>query len=467
MTATLEPLAEPSAKHADILRDWDPEDEVLWEAAGKKIAARNLLWSVICEHVGFSIWSIWAVMVLFMGPEYHVNPAQKFLLTAMPTLVGAVLRVPYTLAPARFGGRNWTVVSALLLVIPTLLALWAMLAKPSFGELLLVAAFAGIGGGNFASSMANINAFYPKRRKGWALGLNAGGGNIGVPVIQLIGLLVISTLGVGHAPVMCAVYLVLIALAATGAALWMDNLPRKQEGFADLFASMRHLDAWLISLLYIGTFGSFIGYSFAFGQVLSLKFAGQGQSAAQAALHAAELTFLGPLLGSLSRPLGGLFADRIGGGKITVGVFVAMLAASGLVIAQSVAGASGVSGAPGTLGAQGSWALFFAGFILLFVLSGVGNGSVYKLIPVVFARKSTELAGKTPAEQLDWARSMSSSLMGIAGAIGALGGVGINLVLRASYGSAAHSATMAFAVFGAVYFLSAVLTYFRYVRAGH
>ncbi|EFV11992.1 nitrate/nitrite transporter [Segniliparus rugosus] len=453
-TVALEAGSAQSASRVEVLRDWDPEDSALWEAAGKQIAARNLLWSVVAEHIGFSIWSIWSVMVLFMGPEFHINPAQKFMLVAVPTLVGSVLRVPYTLAPARFGGRNWTVVSALLLFIPALAALWAMTAKPSFGVILLVAGLAGLGGGNFASSMANINAFYPRRLKGWALGLNAGGGNIGVAAIQLVGLLVISVWGNKQASIVCAVYLVLIAGAVAGCAIWMDNLPRQRASFRDLTASMRHLDAWLISLLYIGTFGSFIGYSFAFGQVLNLKFTGSGETAAHAALHAAELTFLGPLLGSLSRPVGGLLADRIGGGKITVGVFVAMLGAAGLVIAQS------------SMGAQGSWTLFFAGFILLFVLSGVGNGSVYKLIPVVFARKAAEADGLSADEQTEWSRAMSSSLMGIAGAIGALGGFGINLLLRASYGSAAHSATMAFEVFASVYLVFAALTYMRYVRSG-
>lgn len=447
-TVTLAAGGERAASRADVLRGWDPEDRALWDGAGKKIAARNLLWSVVAEHIGFSIWSIWSVMVLFIGPEFHINPAQKFVLVAVPALVGGVLRVPYTLAPARFGGRNWTVVSALLLLIPAVAALWAMTAKPSFGAILLIAGLAGLGGGNFASSMSNINAFYPKRLKGWALGLNAGGGNIGVPVVQLFGLLVISTLGVGHAPVICAAYLVLIALAAAGCAIRMDNLPRRRASFKDLVASMRHLDAWLISILYIGTFGSFIGYSFAFGQVLNMKFAGAGETAAHAALHAAELTFLGPLLGSLARPVGGLLADRIGGGAITAGVFVAMLASTGLVIAQS------------------DWALFFVGFVLLFLLSGVGNGSVYKLIPVTFARKAEAMDGLSGEERAEWARAMSNSLMGVAGAIGALGGVGINLLLRASYGSAARSAAMAFEVFAAVYLALAVLAYARYARQG-
>ena len=179
------------------ITDWDPEDVVAWEAGNKKIARRNLIWSVAAEHIGFSVWSIWSVMVLFM-PEavYGFSAGDKFLLGATATLVGACLRIPYTLATATFGGRNWTVFSAFVLLIPTLGAMW-LLANPGLPlwPYLLCAALAGFGGGNFASSMTNINAFYPQRLKGWALGINAGGGNIGVPMIQIVGLLVIATVG--------------------------------------------------------------------------------------------------------------------------------------------------------------------------------------------------------------------------------------------------------------------------------
>lgn len=149
------------------IETWDAEDVAAWEAGGSKVAKRNLIWSIVAEHVGFSIWSIWSVMVLFMPQAvYHVDAAGKFYLVAMPTLVGAFMRIPYTIAPARFGGRNWTVVSALLLLIPTVLTLYVMKQPDtSYTTFMVVAAFAGFGGGNFASSMTNINAFYPQRLK--------------------------------------------------------------------------------------------------------------------------------------------------------------------------------------------------------------------------------------------------------------------------------------------------------------
>ena len=164
-----EPLSSAGRRGGRWIDDWRPEDYDFWNGGGKKVAKRNLIFSVTSEHIGFSVWSLWSVLVLFLGPAYGISPAQKFLLTAVPTLVGAGLRIPYTFAVAKFGGRNWTIVSALLLLIPTTLI--AVLLKPgvSFETLLIIAAVAGVGGGNFASSMTNINSYYPARLKGWAL----------------------------------------------------------------------------------------------------------------------------------------------------------------------------------------------------------------------------------------------------------------------------------------------------------
>src|SRR6516164_3042007 len=223
-----------------LLLDWDPEDTVAWEAGNKKIARRNLIWSVAAEHVGFSIWSIWSVMVLFMPASvYGFSAGDKFLLGATATLVGACLRFPYTFATAKFGGRNWTIFSAVVLLIPAI-GTMVLLAHPGLPlwPYLVCAALAGFGGGNFASSMTNINAFYPQRLKGWALGLNAGGGNIGVPMIQLVGLLVIATVSNTAPEIVCAVYLVAIALAALCAALFMDNLRNQRSNLGAMVEAL-------------------------------------------------------------------------------------------------------------------------------------------------------------------------------------------------------------------------------------
>jgi MFS transporter, NNP family, nitrate/nitrite transporter len=443
------------------IEHWDAEDIDAWEEGGKNIAKRNLMWSIFAEHVGFSIWSIWSVMVLFMPqPIYHIDAAGKFYLVAMPTLIGALIRIPYTVAPAKFGGRNWTIVSALLLLIPTVLTWWAMKSPgTSYTTFMVVAAFAGFGGGNFASSMTNINAFYPQRLKGWALGLNAGGGNIGVPVIQLVGLLVIATVGNTAPEVVCAIYLVLIACAALGAALFMDNLRNQKSNLSALAEALRYKDSWVMSFLYIGTFGSFIGFSFAFGQVLQINFLAGGDSAAQAALHAAQISFIGPLLGSISRPFGGKLADRIGGGRITLYTFVAMMFGAGILVVTGMID-DRTSGA--ATGSQMTG--YVAGFILLFLLSGIGNGSTYKMIPSIFEAKAQDNADWTAEQKAAWSRRMSGALIGFAGAVGALGGVFINIALRLSYVGAAKSATNAFWVFLAFYVICAIVTWVVFLR---
>lgn len=441
-----------------LITRWDPEDETAWAAGGKKIAYRNLIWSVFAEHIGFSVWSLWSVMVLFMPADvYGLTPADKFLIGACATLTGALLRFPYTMATARFGGRNWTVFSAFVLLIPVAGTI-AILANPGqpLWIYLLCAALTGLGGGNFASSMTNINAFFPQRLKGWALGLNAGGGNLGVPAVQLVGLLVIAAAGNAQPFWVCAVYLVLLALAGIGAALFMDNLAAPSVDMAAMRAAVANRHTWVISLLYIGTFGSFIGFSFAFGQVLQLNFAANGDAPTQAALHAAQIAFVGPLLGSVARVYGGKLADRIGGGTVTLAVFGGMVAFAGVLVATSTAAGSGaVSGL--------SMAGYIVGFIALFLLSGIGNGSVYKMIPTIFDEQSRRL-GLDEQERVHYSRSMSGAVIGIAGAIGGLGGVGINLVLRQSYQSQG-SATAAFWVFGVFYVVAALVTWRVYVTA--
>lgn len=417
---------------------WDPEDESFWRETGERTARRNLFFSVLSEHIGFSVWTMWSVLVLFMGPEYGLTPADKFLLTSVVTLVGAVVRVPYTFAVAVFGGRNWTVVSAGLLLVPTVAAFAVMEPGTSFSTFLLVGLLAGIGGGNFASSMTNINAFFPLRKKGWALGLNAGGGNIGVPVIQLAALAII---GAGGGPrVLLGVYIPLILLAAVLAARHMDNLASVKNDTGAARDAARDVHTWIMSVLYIGTFGSFIGYSFAFGQVLQSQF---GRSP----LQAAYLTFIGPLLGSLIRPVGGRLADRYGGARITLGNFVAMAAATAVLVAASAAD---------------SLALFVAVFVVLFVLSGLGNGSTFKMIPGIFQNKALA-KGLEGEAAVAYGRRLSGASMGLIGAVGALGGVAINLAFRQSFLSSG-SGTGAFVAFLAFYAVCLAVTWAVYLR---
>jgi NNP family nitrate/nitrite transporter-like MFS transporter len=447
-TSPSAPVAKaPSRSH--WIEDWRPEDPDFWERTGKRVARRNLFFSVFSEHIGFSIWSLWSVLVLFLPePVFGIDPAGKFLLTTLPTALGALVRLPYTFAVARFGGRNWTIVSAALLLIPTVAT--AIVLKPGvdYGTLLLVSCLAGVGGGNFASSMANINAFYPDRRKGWALGLNAGGGNLGVPVVQLVGLLVLATAGAAHPRLILWIYLPLIVVAAVGAALVMDNLATARNQPRAMREATREPHTWIMSLLYIGTFGSFIGFGFAFGQVLQNQFGADFATP----LAAASLTWLGPLLGSLIRPLGGSLADRFGGARITFWNFLAMAAGALVVFCAS---------------RIGSLPLFVVGFVVLFVLSGIGNGSTYKMIPAIFRSQAlAQVAGGQDAEAAEKrALRMSGALIGIAGAIGAFGGVLVNLAFRQSF-LTTGSGDAAYLAFIAFYAVCVVVTWAVYLRPG-
>jgi NNP family nitrate/nitrite transporter-like MFS transporter len=437
----------PKPRRGHWIDDWRPENPEFWEKTGKKVAMRNLWFSVLAEHIGFSVWSLWSVMVLFMGPQYGIDAAGKFFLVAVPTLVGALVRIPYTMAPAKFGGRNFTIFSAGSLLVPAVLGAIVMHPGTSYTTFVLVAALGGIGGGNFASSMVNINAFFPEGKKGWALGLNAGAGNIGVPMVQLVGLLVIGTVGLAAPRLVMGIYIPLIVLAALMAAWKMDNLSSMSNDKGAIREAVKDAQTWVMSFLYIGTFGSFIGYSFAFGLVLQNQFG-------RTPLQAASVTFIGPLLGSLIRPVGGKLADKYGGAKVSLVTYLAMAGACGIVLyASSVK----------------SLAIYTTGFVLLFILSGLGNGSTYKMIPSIFQGKAkVAIAEGTPADvALATARRLSGAVIGIAGAVGALGGLFINLAFRQSFlvTKSGDAASLSFLVFYAVCVTVTYVVYLRPVSA--
>jgi NNP family nitrate/nitrite transporter-like MFS transporter len=424
---------------------WDPEDDRFWADQGRRIARRNLIWSMYAEHVGFCVWVLWTVVVLNLGNAgIALSVSELFLLTLVPNLVGSLLRVPYTFAVPRFGGRAWTTISAALLFIPTLLLAFVVpsgwLAQQSHDTqlwvLILCAATAGFGGGNFSSSMANISFFYPEREKGLALGLNAAGGNLGVAVAQLVVPLVIivsvpaAAVEMSPHPVHLAyaglMWLPFIALAVIGAWWRMDSLTAAKTDSSSYRAAVRHRHTWIVSLLYIGTFGTFIGFSFAFLLVIKTTFPAFLADHPFIATYLAGLGFLGALVGSLSRPLGGWIADRVGGAKVTFVAFLAMVASTGVSIVAVE---------------RRSFLLFLASFVAVFFLAGVGNGSTYKMIPSIFAalaRREQAEHGTDLSSTLAEYRRQAAAVIGIAGAIGAFGGVLIQVVLRQASLSASN-----------------------------
>ena len=390
---------------AHWISEWNPEDGTFWKTTGKRIARRNLFWSILAENFGFSIWLIWSIVATRLPKVgFHYTTEQLFSLVALPGLIGSLMRFPYTFAVPKFGGRNWTIVSALLLFIPTtLLALLVTKPATPYWMMALAASTAGLGGGNFASSMANISFFFPDREKGYALGLNAAGGNIGVSTVQLLIPIVLTmpifNLYLGQPQGSAHIYLQnaalfwmpLVALAAFGAFRYMNNLTSARSNFRDQLVITRNKHTWVMSWLYIGTFGSFIGYSAAFPLLLKTQYP----------QLTANLAFLGALVGSLARPLGGKLADRIGGARVTLWNFVAMAAATIGVIyfvrAHSFPG-------------------FLTMFLVLFVTTGVGNGSTFRMIPVIFRReKLRAVQGQGPAAEqraLDTARRESAAVLG-------------------------------------------------------
>ncbi|MBS1870335.1 MAG: NarK/NasA family nitrate transporter [Actinobacteria bacterium] len=417
--------------------EWNPEDERFWETTGRKIARKNLALSIFAEHLGFSIWVLWTIVVINLGNVgIALSLSEAFWLTAVPNLIGAALRIPYTFAVPRFGGRAWTTISASLLLIPALLVAlvvpsgW-LAAQPhatQFWILLACAATAGVGGGNFSSSMANISFFYPEGGKGLALGLNAAGGNLGVAVTQLLVPLVI-VVGVPAAAVKLPVHevhlayaglvwLPLVVVAALGAWLRMDSLTQARADGRAYATALKQPQTWVMSVLYVGTFGSFIGYSFALPLVIKNTFPEFLGGHPFIATYLAGLAFAGALVGSVARPLGGWLADRVGGARVTLVAFVGMGA-------TTLAAIVGVR--------AHSFALFFGAFMAIFLLAGMGNGSTYRMIPSIFGalgRRAAAEQGLDPRETALAFKRQAAAVIGIAGAVGAFGGFLIQVALR-------------------------------------
>jgi NNP family nitrate/nitrite transporter-like MFS transporter len=442
------------AKRGTWISDWNPEDEAFWETKGKTVARRNLIFSILAEHLGFSIWLVWSIVVTKLpAAGFHYSTDQLFQLVALPGLIGSLIRFPYTFAVTTFGGRNWTMFSAAVLFIPTTaLAYFSSQPDTSFSVMLLVAATAGLGGGNFASSMANISFFYPDRMKGWALGLNAAGGNIGVSTVQLLVPLLLSlgiinlyqgTPGADGVYIQNAglMWLLPLAIAVFCAYRYMNNLTSAKSSFRDQLAVTKRKHTWVMSWIYIGTFGSFIGYSAAFPLLIKTQFPAVTVAVA----------FLGPLVGSISRPLGGLLADKIGGAKVTFWNFIVMAAATLGVIYYV-----DIKSFPG----------FLAMFLVLFVATGVGNGSTYRMIPSIFRQEKLRAAGsgaEARAAALHAASIESGAALGFIGAVGACGGYLIPRGFGASI-AATGGPHLALEIYLLFYVTCIALTWWYYLR---
>jgi NNP family nitrate/nitrite transporter-like MFS transporter len=463
--------------------DWRPEDPAFWAATGARTARRNLIWSIFAEHLGFSIWMIWSVSSAFLtAVGFDFTPQQLFFLVAIPSLVGALLRLPYTFAVPAFGGRNWTVFSALALLVPTAgYAVAVTHTATPYWVFCVIAAFAGVGGGNFASSMTNINFFYPKAKKGTALGLNAAGGNIGVALIQFLlpimvggagafGLVSARASGI-HLQYAAYVYAVLCLVAAAAAYLCMDNLGTAKSSPREQLAALKNKHTWIMALIYIGTFGSFMGYSSAMPLLIKLNFWRQPVPAVHGiGINFAFYAFLGAFVGSLTRPIGGWLADKYGGARITVAALGGMVlgtvavlislaqlqplpaAPTGAALAAIKADPASFSFPPQVVAAVHAnshvFPWFLLAFLFVFAATGIGNGSAYKMIPGLYP---------TTAQ--------SSAALGIIGAVGALGGFLIPISFNSPWVTTPLAATRAaFVAFTIFYVLCGIVCAAIYLR---
>ncbi len=321
---------------AKLIKDWDIENKTFWEETGKQVANRNLLISVPALLLSFSVWLIWSIMVVKLPDAgFKFTPDQLLFLAALPPLSGATLRIFYSFMIPVFGGRIWTFITTLSLLIPAIGSGIAINNPSSSYELFVILALlSGLGGGNFASSMSNISYFFPKAKKGSALGINAGIGNLGVSVAQFFIPLVISfplfgslagegvkytaangemkTLYLQNGAYFWVPFILIISVF-----IWfgMNSLSNAKASIKDQFTIFKSKHNWLMCWLYIGTFGSFIGYSSAFPTVIKTQFT---------EYDPLKYAFLGPLVGAIFRPLGGMISDKLGGAKVTFWNFVVM-----------------------------------------------------------------------------------------------------------------------------------------------
>jgi len=450
-----------------LLTHWDPENSEFWESQGRRIAKRNLWISIPNLLLAFAVWMVWSVVVVNLPQVgFTYTPNELFWLAALPALSGATLRIFYSFMVPIFGGRRWTALSTASLLLPAIgIGLAVQNPATPFGVMLILALLCGFGGGNFASSMANISFFFPKAQKGTALGLNAGLGNLGVSTVQFVVPLVI-TAGVfgalGGDPQTWVkgevtrqmwlqnagfIWVPFIVVSALAAWFGMNDLASARASFSDQAVIFRRKHNWLMCWLYLGTFGSFIGYAAGFPLLIKTQFP---------AVDPTRYAFLGPLVGALIRPVGGWLSDKLGGALVTFWNFIAMAAAVFGVLYFLPSGGSG-----------GNFWGFLVMFMVLFVTTGIGNGSTFRMVPVIFlTERQREAAGKGGVAQeqaIKDANKEAAAVLGFSSALGAYGG----FFIPKSYGtSIAMTGGPEAALYGFVIFYASciVMTWWYYSR---
>ncbi|MDH4418659.1 MAG: NarK family nitrate/nitrite MFS transporter [Acidovorax sp.] len=456
-----------SGRQGRLLTLWTPEDKTFWEREGEAVAKLNLWISVPALFLAFAIWQVWSVVAVSLpglGFKYSTN--QLFWLAAAPALSGATLRIFYSFMVPLVGGRRWTAISTASLLIPAIGIGFAVQDNTTaYPTMLILALLCGLGGGNFSSSMANISFFFPKERKGSALGVNAGLGNLGVSVVQFLSPLVVTAgiFGIfgGEAQTIVkngqtmqvwtqnAAFIWVPWIAITALAAWfgMNDIADARASFAAQAAIFKRKHNWLMCVLYLGTFGSFIGYAAGFPLLIKSQFPG---------VNPLAYAWLGPLVGAVIRPFGGWLSDKLGGARVTLWNFIVMAVA---VMGVTVFLPSG--------GSDGQFAGFFVCFLVLFLTTGIGNGSTFRMIPVIFLTEAMRGVDKNDAAAVANANKEGNTLgaatLGFTAAMAAYGG----FFIPKSYGSSIaltgspHAALWTFLAF---YVICIVLTWWYYAR---
>ncbi|MCE1193272.1 MAG: NarK family nitrate/nitrite MFS transporter [Acidovorax sp.] len=456
-----------SGRTGRLLTLWTPEDKSFWEREGEAVAKLNLWISVPALFLAFAIWQVWSVVAVSLpglGFKYSTN--QLFWLAAAPALSGATLRIFYSFMVPLVGGRRWTAISTASLLIPAIGIGFAVQDNTTaYPTMLILALLCGLGGGNFSSSMANISFFFPKERKGSALGVNAGLGNLGVSVVQFLSPLVVTAgiFGVfgGDAQTIVkngqnvqvwtqnAAFIWVPWIAVTALAAWfgMNDIADAKASFAAQAAIFKRKHNWLMCVLYLGTFGSFIGYAAGFPLLIKSQFPG---------VNPLAYAWLGPLVGAVVRPFGGWLADKLGGARVTLWNFIVMAVAVMGVTVFLPAG-----------GHEGQFAGFFVCFLVLFLTTGIGNGSTFRMIPVIFLTEALRGVDRNDPAAVASANKEGNTLgaatLGFTAAMAAYGG----FFIPKSYGSsialtgAPNAALWCFAAFYAV---CIVVTWWYYAR---
>ena len=460
------PAQEGALAAKGAIQDWRPEEPNFWQSRGRAIARRNLWISVSCLLLSFAVWMVWSVVVAKLpSVGFDFTNDQLFWLAALPGLSGATLRIFYSFMPAIFGGRLWTTLATWSLMIPAVgIGLAVQSPNTPYWIFLALALLCGFGGGNFASSMANISFFFPKSEKGTALAINAGLGNLGVSVVQFVVPLAITasvfgwfggdpqtgtvsgvttTLWLQNAGF---VFVPFIAASAFAAWFGMDDIASMKASFADQSIIFSRTHNWIMCWLYTGTFGSFIGFSAAFPLLSKILFP---------EINALQYAFLGPLVGAVARALAGKPSDRIGGGRITFWVFIAMCL-----------GVIGILYAIGMKGSSSAFPVFFASFLFLFAATGVGNASTFQMIPAIMRKEVARLEPQLSAiDRVKQSDKESAAIIGFTSAIAAFGA----FFIPKSFGSSivltggAEVALYGFLVF---YMSCIAVTWWFYTRRG-